>query len=88
MIDALFCDRSLLWWINQTGIALEIIGAMLIVIAAFQTRGRIKDIVDTWNAELPKKLRDVISAQAYTELRGFSLFAVGLVCQMIVGVTW
>lgn len=85
MIDAFLASRSLLWWVNQVGIALEIIGAMLIVIAAFQARGRIKNIADAWDTALAEKLRDVISDQAYTELRGFSLLAVGLVCQMIGG---
>jgi hypothetical protein len=85
MIEALVSGRSVLWWVNQGGIALEVVGAMLIVVAAFRTRGRIKYIADTWDAALAEKLRDVISDQAYTELRGFALLAIGLLCQMIGG---
>lgn len=82
---ALFCNRSLLWWINEAGIVLEIVGATLIVIAAFRTRKQIKDIGDTWDSDLTERLRDVISNQAFTELKGFGLLAVGLIFQMIGG---
>ena len=80
---ALFGSRSAYWWANQTGISFEIIGALLIVLAAFWTRKRIRDIRDTWDAKLPERLRDIVSNQAFTELLGFGLLALGLVLQMI-----
>ncbi len=78
-------SKSWYWWINETGIALEIIGAALIVLAAFRTRRQIKDIADGWDSNLAVKLRDVVSNQAITELKGFGLLAVGLFGQMIGG---
>lgn len=73
------------WYINQAGILLEVIGALLIVVSAFRTRNKIKDVSDTWDAELATKLRDIISNQAFTELKGFGLLAFGLVMQFIGG---
>jgi len=81
----LFSGRGLVWWINEAGIFLEIVGAILIVFAAFRTRKHIKDIGDIWKPSLAEQLRDVISNQAFTELKGFGLLAVGLICQMIGG---
>ncbi|AEJ01870.1 hypothetical protein Nit79A3_2081 [Nitrosomonas sp. Is79A3] len=76
---------DIFWCINQTGIILEIIGALLIVLSAFKTRNKIKDIPDSWEADLAERLRDVISNQAFTELKGFGLLAIGLVMQFIGG---
>lgn len=73
------------WYINQAGIILEIIGALLIVVSAFKTRNMIKDIKNTYDADLPVTLRDVISEQAFTERKGFGLLAFGLVLQFIGG---
>lgn len=81
----LFSSRSVVWWINEIGILLEIVGATIVVFAAFRTRKQIKDIGDVWKPSLPEQLRDVISNQAFTELKGFVLLAVGLICQMIGG---
>ena len=78
-------ERTCYWWINESGIFLEIVGAALLVVAAFKSRNRIKNIPDTWDAELAVKLRDTIAAQAITELKGFVLLAVGLVFQMAGG---
>lgn len=73
------------WWINELGILLEIVGAIIVVIAAFESQAEIKHVKDTWDAELPTKLRDIIATQAFTELRGFGLLAVGLLCQFGAG---
>ena len=78
-------ERTCYWWINESGIVLEIVGAALLVVAAFKSRNNIKNIPDTWDAELAVKLRDTIAAQAITELKGFVLLAVGLVFQMVGG---
>lgn len=78
-----FCDRSLWWWANSTGIVLEIVGALVIVYSAFRARAKIKDEVDSWQAELPSQLRDIVAAQAYTELWGFVLLALGLGGQLL-----
>ena len=82
---AWFAERSWFWWVNEIGIVLEIVGATIIVVAAFRSRARIKDTEDTWNADLSVKLRDIIASQAFTELKGFGLLALGLVGQMIGG---
>jgi hypothetical protein len=76
-------SKDCLWFANQIGIVLEIIGALIIVISAFKTRAAIKNIPNSWGANLAEKLRDVISEQAYTELSGFGLLAVGLLLQFI-----
>jgi hypothetical protein len=78
-------QKPVLWWINEVGILLEIIGATVIVVAAFRSRARIKDVPDSWDSDLAVKLRDIISSQATTELKGFGLFAIGLIGQMIGG---
>jgi hypothetical protein len=73
------------WWINQTGIVLEVIGAIVIVAAAFKTKHEIKNIPDVWEPSLSEILRDVIARQAHTELAGFSLLGIGLIMQFIGG---
>lgn len=84
-ISSLFCNRSWLWWVNELGIILEIVGATVIVISAFRSRAQIKDIQDGWDSDLATKLRDVIASQAMTELKGFCIFTLGLLGQMIGG---
>lgn len=79
----LLAERTCFWWINEAGIVLEIIGAAWLVLAAFKSRNEIKDIPDSWDAELPEKLRNAVASQAITELYGFVLLALGLICQMI-----
>lgn len=70
------------WKANQAGILLEIIGAAVLVSAAYRSRSAIKNIEETWKAELATKLRDIVAGQARTELAGFVLLAVGLAAQM------
>ena len=77
------CARSIYWWSNAGGNLLEILGAALIVWSAFQTRSKIKSEPDSWDNELSVKLRDIVATQAYTELTGFLLLALGLVGQLI-----
>ena len=76
---------SIFWWVNQAGIFLEIIGAALIVRAAYTNRDKIKDFPGGYDSNLPDKLRDVIAGQATFELRGFGLLAFGLVLQFVGG---
>ncbi|MBX9915862.1 MAG: hypothetical protein K2Y07_01275 [Nitrosomonas sp.] len=78
-------SEEILWCINQTGIIFEIVGAVIIVVSAFKTRKKIKDVPDFWEADLTEKLRDIISNQAFTELLGFGFLAIGLVMQFIGG---
>lgn len=82
---ASLCERSLLWWVNEAGIVLEIVGATVIVIAAFNSRAQIKDVEHTLGGDLSVKLRDIIANQAFTELKGFGLLAIGLIGQFIGG---
>lgn len=84
-ICAWFAERSWFWWVNEVGIVFEIVGATIIVIAAFHGRARIKHIEDTRDADLSVKLRDIIASQAFTELKGLGLLALGLIGQMIGG---
>lgn len=77
--------KSIFWWINQGGIFLEIVGAALIVIAAYANREKIKDVSSGFDSGLPAKLRDIIAGQAVFELRGFGLLALGLVLQFVGG---
>ncbi len=46
---------DIFWCIDQTGIVFEIIGAVLIVFSAFRTRSKVKDIPDSWEADLTEK---------------------------------
>ncbi|MXS83612.1 hypothetical protein [Nitrosomonas oligotropha] len=78
-------SENIFWYVNQTGIIFEIIGAVIIVISAFRTRKKIKDVPDSWEANLTEKLRNIISNQAFTELWGFGFLAIGLVMQFIGG---
>lgn len=80
-------DDPWLWWCGQLGIMLEIIGAALIVISAFQARSRIKDVSDTWDGDLTVKIRDLIASQAYSQLIGFCLLALGLLGQFASGLS-
>ena len=73
------------WWLNQIGILFEVVGALTVVGAAFRTRRKIKDLPDSWDGELPIRLRDVIASQAFTELGGFGLLAFGLLMQLVGG---
>ena len=84
-LEGLFSNRPVLWWINETGIIIEVLGAVIIVAAAFRSRNAIKDIQHTFGADLPVVLRDVIASQAFTELKGFGLLALGLVMQFVGG---
>ncbi|HEY0846679.1 MAG TPA: hypothetical protein VGE12_15005 [Noviherbaspirillum sp.] len=84
-LTSLFDGRKPLWWINEIGIVLEIIGAVLIVLAAFKTRSEIRHLPDSWDGGLTEKLRDVIADQAITERRGFILLALGLLGQLAGG---
>jgi hypothetical protein len=69
--------------VNQLGIVIELAGAGVIVASAFRTRARIKNIEDTYDADLTTKLRDIIAGQAFTELIGFGLLAAGLLLQFL-----
>lgn len=65
------CERSLLWWVNEAGIVLEIVGAAVIVFAAFNSRAQIRNVEHTLGGDLSIKLRNMIADQAFTELKGF-----------------
>ena len=64
---------------------LEVAGAALIVVSVFVARSKIKDVPDSYDAELAVQLRDIIANQAIRELFGFGLLALGLLLQMIGG---
>ena len=78
-------DRSTDWWCNEVGILLQLIGAMFLVYAGFQTRKALKDTPDSWEAGLAEKLRDAFAAQAFTGLYGFIFLGVGQLAQLIAG---
>lgn len=80
-----FCMNPSLW-ISEFGIALELGGALWIVVAAFRNRKRVEGLDGTWNgmAVLPN-VRDAIQGQAITEVWGFALLGVGLAFQFVGG---
>ena len=84
MLD-LLSNRSADWWFNEIGILLQLIGAMFLVFAGFQTRKALKDIPDSWEARLAEKLRDAFAAQAFTGLYGFVFLGVGQFAQLVAG---
>lgn len=81
-----FQGRGILWWIGQSGIALEITGALYIVIAAFKNKKLVKEVAGTWDGlGHLSNVKEAIQGQAITELRGFLLLGIGLVLQLIGG---
>jgi hypothetical protein len=75
------CD----WWLNELGILLQLIGAGFLVVAGFRTRSALKDIPDSWEANLAVKLRDALAEQAFTGLYGFIFLGAGLLAQLVAG---
>ncbi|PJI95474.1 hypothetical protein CLU85_0181 [Acidovorax sp. 69] len=86
MFQLFFSNRSCDWWFNEAGIVLQLIGAGVLVVAGFKTRAALKDIPDSWDADLTEKLRDAFAEQAFTGLYGFLFLAAGLFAQAIAGV--
>lgn len=74
------------WYIAETGILLEIIGAWYIVQASFRARRRIQSMFRGWEGlkEVPK-VKEILQNQAKTELIGFMLLGTGLVMQFVGG---
>jgi hypothetical protein len=79
----MFHDRTLFWCLNEAGILLEIVGALVLVISEFNSRNRLRHIQDTFDADLAIHLRDAITGQAVTELWGFVVFGGGLLMRGI-----
>lgn len=77
--------RSCDWWLNEAGILLQLVGALFLVVAGFRTRTALKDIPDSWKANLTEKLRDALAEQAFTGLYGFVFMGCGLVAQLFAG---
>lgn len=73
------------WWFNEAGIVLEIIGAILLVVSAFRSRARIKDVPNTADSDLIERLREIVVNQPSSELAGFVLLAIGLLGQLAAG---
>jgi hypothetical protein len=81
----MWLERSCDWWLNETGILLQLIGSIFLVVAGFRTRTALKDIPDSWDANLTEKLRDALAEQAFTGLYGFIFMGAGLLSQLIAG---
>jgi hypothetical protein len=84
MMDML-SNRSCDWWLNEVGILLQFIGAAFLVVAGFRTRAALKDVPDSWGANLSERLRDATAEQAFTGLYGFVLLGAGLFAQLVAG---
>lgn len=82
-ITEFLTNQTVFWWLNQSGIGLEILGAMALVIEAFKNRQRIKNLENTWGGRSFEQLRDAVANQAITEFKGFVLIAIGLLLQML-----
>src|SRR5687768_12951974 len=52
---------------KRRGILIEIFGAFVILWAAFRTRKQIRHIPNTYDADLPVKLGDIVANQAFPE---------------------
>jgi threonine/homoserine/homoserine lactone efflux protein len=65
------------------GTVLELAGAGWLVWSAYRTRRRIKNIPDSWDAELAVKLRDAMAGQAHDQLFGFTALVVGVAIQLM-----
>lgn len=81
----MWLERSSDWWLNETGILLQLIGSIFLVVAGFRTRTALKDIPDSWDANLTEKLRDALAEQAFTGLYGFIFMGAGLLSQLTAG---
>jgi hypothetical protein len=85
-IHLLFANRPCDWWLNELGILLQLVGAGFLVFAGFRTRAALKDIPDSWAANLAEKLRVALAEQAFTGLYGFIFLGAGLLAQLVSGV--
>ena len=72
-------------WIAQSGIALEFLGALWIVVAAIRNKRRTKGIDNTWSGMDVERLAQIVGSQAITEFWGFVLLGTGLALQFIGG---
>ena len=81
----MFLSHAYDWWFNQAGVLLQLVGAFFLVVAGFRTRSALKDIPDSWDADLAVKLRDSLAEQAFTGLYGFLFLAAGLLSQLVAG---
>lgn len=79
-------NHSVYWYVSQTGILLEIIGAWYMVQATFRARRRIQNMFRRWDGfkEIPH-LKAVLQNQAKTETIGFCLLGTGLIMQFVAG---
>jgi len=82
----LLASHSLLWYLGEAGILLEIAGAWYMVQANVRARRRIQSLFRGWEGlrELPH-IKKVLQNQARTEIIGFAMLGVGLVMQFTAG---
>ena len=84
-LDLVGCTVCL-WLVGQAGIVLELVGAFVIVVAAFRQKKKVAGLNATWvGIKHLDEVRKAIQGQATTEVRGFVLLGVGLLLQFIGG---
>ena len=83
---SLAADHTLLWYLGEAGILLEIIGAWYMVQANFRARRYIQGMFKGLQGlkEIPH-LKKVLQNQARTEIIGFVLLGTGLIMQFASG---
>lgn len=75
-----------LWWVGQTGIIVEIVGAAYLVYAAYKSKQILKNKSHTINAaDVMESTLIEVRGQYEKELIGFSILVVGLIMQFIGG---
>ena len=75
-----------LWFLAETGILLEIVGAVYITLGSYRARKKINGMFRGIQGlrELPR-IRDILENQARMELIGFLFLSSGLIMQFIGG---
>lgn len=75
-----------LFWVGQTGIVFETIGAAYIVLAAYKSHKNLKNKSHTIDAaDVMESTLIEVRGQYKKELMGFSLLVIGLIMQFLGG---
>ncbi len=85
-VQGKFMSEHSFWFLTETGILLEIVGAVYITMGSYRARRRINSMFRSLDGlrELPR-IRDILENQARMELIGFLFLSSGLIMQFIGG---
>jgi len=77
-------NSQLFWYLGQTGLLLEIIGALYIALSSISIHRRISRLFfDLWGFREIPRIVATMQNQARTDITGFLLLACGLVLQFV-----